>query len=172
MASPLTSVYLGLGSNIDRVTSLQRGIKLLRDHYGELRCSSVYESDAVGFSGPPFLNMALGIHTTLSVPAMIHELREIEKRFGRTATSARFCSRRLDIDILLFGGLVGEFDGVHLPRYEILYNAHVLAPLSELLPDFHHPIASRSLKEIWENSPKKNKVKKVRFWYDLQPAAN
>ena len=41
----------------------------------------------------------------------------------------------LDIDVLLYGELVGNFDGLVLPRAEILKNAFVLWPLSLMAPE-------------------------------------
>ena len=50
----------------------------------------------------------------------------------------------LDIDVLLFGDLVGNFDGLILPRAEILKNAFVLWPLSLIAPDRVHPGVGKS----------------------------
>lgn len=45
----------------------------------------------------------------------------------------------LDIDVLFYGDPVGDFDGLVLPRAEVLKNAFVLWPLSELAPNLEHP---------------------------------
>ncbi|MNV09687.1 2-amino-4-hydroxy-6-hydroxymethyldihydropteridine pyrophosphokinase [compost metagenome] len=55
----------------------------------------------------------------------------------------------LDIDVLLFGDLVGNFDGLILPRAEILKNAFVLWPLSLIAPDRVHPGAGKSFATLW-----------------------
>lgn len=153
-------VFLGLGSNIEPLASLRAGMADLRVHFGRLECSTVYKSEAVGFDGPPFLNLAVKIRTVKSLPELQHELRQIEGKYGRSPTTSRFSSRRLDIDILLYGQLIGDFNGVTLPRPEILYSAHVLAPLSELYPSFYHPVAQVCLEELWEKSCNRSRVEK------------
>jgi len=50
-------VWVSLGSNQARESSLAVAISRLRAHYGEQRLSPVYESEALGFTGEPFLNL-------------------------------------------------------------------------------------------------------------------
>jgi 7,8-dihydro-6-hydroxymethylpterin-pyrophosphokinase len=47
-------IYIGVGSNIDREHFVRRGIQALATHFAELRLSTVYESQAVGFNGSNF----------------------------------------------------------------------------------------------------------------------
>jgi hypothetical protein len=53
-------VWLSLGSNLERESSLRGAIGALRRQYGELVLSPVYETPAVGFAGEPFLNLVVG----------------------------------------------------------------------------------------------------------------
>ena len=53
----MTTVYLSIGSNIEREKHIRAGINALKKQFGNLTLSSVYESDAVGFDGQPFLNL-------------------------------------------------------------------------------------------------------------------
>ncbi len=59
-------------------------------------------------------------------------LKFIEADNGRYAPERK--GLPLDIDVLLYDGLVGSFDGLQLPRAEILRNAFVLWPLALLAP--------------------------------------
>ena len=54
--------------------------------------------------------------------------------------------------VLLFGDLVGNFDGLILPRAEILKNAFVLWPLSLIAPDRVHPGVGKSFATLWAES--------------------
>ena len=47
----MTRVYISIGSNVDRESNVSSGVDALREHYGELTISSIYESPAVGFDG-------------------------------------------------------------------------------------------------------------------------
>lgn len=147
----MATVYLNLGSNIEREARLCAGLDALQHRFGPARLSSVYESEAVGFVGDPFLNMAAGIETELPPEQLAADLRELEYRHGRDPASERFTSRSLDIDILTYDDRVGNFSGLELPRPEILYNAFVLWPLAELAPDARHPVARRSYRELWQS---------------------
>ncbi|RMD77927.1 MAG: 2-amino-4-hydroxy-6-hydroxymethyldihydropteridine diphosphokinase [Gammaproteobacteria bacterium] len=143
-------VYVSVGSNVDRERHVRGAVAGLRRRYGPCRLSSVYETEAVGFRGAPFYNLAVGFRTTEPVEAVAASLRELEAAAGRRREGPRFGPRTLDLDLLLYGGLVREGPGLRLPRPEILEQAFVLAPLAELAPALVHPLAGRTLAELWE----------------------
>jgi 2-amino-4-hydroxy-6-hydroxymethyldihydropteridine diphosphokinase len=145
----MSVVYLSLGSNIDRYRHIGAGLDALADQFGELRISSVYESEAVGFSGNNFLNLVVGIETDLTVAELSDLLKGIETAHGRQRSAPKFSSRTLDIDILTYDDWVGEHAGVWLPRPEITKNAFVLQPLAEIAPDRLHPQLKSTYEELW-----------------------
>ena len=145
----MARVYLGVGSNIERERYIVAGLDALQGLFGELALSSVYDSQAIGFDGQPFLNLAVAIDTPLAVGELARQLRHIEMEHGRPARTTRFSPRQLDIDILTYGDTVGTIDGVALPRGEILENAFVLCPLAELAPQAVHPAAGRNYAQLW-----------------------
>ncbi|MNO05032.1 hypothetical protein D3C81_2262580 [compost metagenome] len=49
----------------------------------------------------------------------------------------------------MYGDLAGNFDGLVLPRAEILKNAFVLWPLSLIAPDRVHPGVGKSFATLW-----------------------
>ena len=159
----MTLVYLNVGSNIKRRTHIRAGLDALRDQFGALTVSSVYESDAVGFSGNPFYNLAVGLHSDTPLVELVAWLRQLEYTMGRERAATRFSSRTLDIDILTFGETIGTLAGVELPRPEILENAHVLAPLAELAPAAVHPVAGLSYGQLWAEFGNRNRVSRVDF---------
>lgn len=146
----MTRVYLSIGSNIDRERNIRGGLEALERDFGPLMLSPVYESEAVGFEGEPFFNLVVGLDTELSVGELAARLHEIEVQHGRVRHERKFSSRTLDIDILTRGDAVGEFDGVKLPRDEILKHAFVLLPLADLAPDDRHPELGISYRQLCE----------------------
>ena len=146
----MTTVFLGLGSNIDPVRHLPLGLRAIGDLLGVLRCSAIYEGAAIGFDGDPFWNLVVGAETSLAVGDLQRALREIEYRHGRAVDAPRFSPRALDIDILTHGDSVGIVDGVELPRAEIVKNAFVLRPLAELAGDARHPALGVSYAALWD----------------------
>ena len=144
-------VYLGLGSNVDARRNLASGLAELEQAFGAVECSPVYRSAAVGFDGEDFLNACCSIRCTLEPTELKAWLTALEDRHGRRRDLPKFADRTLDIDILLFGDRVGEFDGLELPRDEILKYAHVLKPLADLAPDLVHPQTGRTVAEHWRD---------------------
>lgn len=143
-------VYLGLGSNLDPENHIAAGIKALRQAFEHVRVSPVYRSRAVGFEGADFLNCAAAVHTTMPLGELKQWLTTLEDRHGRDRSQPRFSDRSLDIDILLYDERVGNFDGLTLPRDEILKYAHVLKPLADLAPEVRHPVTGKTFAEHWE----------------------
>lgn len=143
------TVYLGLGSNIDAHRMLPIGVAALRERFGDVACSPVYRSVAVGFEGADFLNACCRIETDLEPTALKHWLTALENRHGRDRDQPKFSDRTLDIDILLHGDKVGDFDGLLLPRDEVLKYAHVLEPMADLAPELNHPETGRTFADHW-----------------------
>ncbi|MEN0108901.1 MAG: 2-amino-4-hydroxy-6-hydroxymethyldihydropteridine diphosphokinase, partial [Pseudomonas sp.] len=77
-------------------------------------------------------------------------LKHIEADNGRYAPNRK--GLPLDIDVLTYGDLVGDFDGLILPRAEILKNAFVLWPLALLVPEHKHPEVQRAYDELWRDA--------------------
>lgn len=144
----MTTVFIGIGSNIDRERHLVNGLDRLADLFGELRLSPVYESAAVGFEGPAFLNLVAAVETDWPVARLRVEMQAIERDNGYIGNQPKFSSRTLDLDLLMYGNLCGEIDGVRLPRGDILRYAYVLWPLAELAGDQNHPVTGLSFGEL------------------------
>ncbi|WOC80477.1 2-amino-4-hydroxy-6-hydroxymethyldihydropteridine diphosphokinase [Stutzerimonas frequens] len=146
----LTSVLLGLGSNVRREPHLHAGLDALAELLVEMRCSPVFESLAVGYKGDNFYNLVVAGKTELPLTELDRRLKFIEADNGRYAPDRK--GLPLDIDVLLYGELVGNFHGLLLPRAEILKNAFVLWPLALLAPAVRHPAAGASFAELWAQS--------------------
>ncbi|HJU08690.1 MAG TPA: 2-amino-4-hydroxy-6-hydroxymethyldihydropteridine diphosphokinase [Rhodanobacteraceae bacterium] len=133
--------YLSLGSNLEPEKHLRAALRELRARFGELQVSSVYETAAVGFEGPPFWNLAAGLQTDLDVEALNGWLHALEAREGRVRGGPRYADRTLDIDIVAVGGQT-------LERPE-LREAFVLAPLSEIAPQLIEPQSGKTIGALW-----------------------
>jgi 2-amino-4-hydroxy-6-hydroxymethyldihydropteridine diphosphokinase len=146
----LTQIYLGLGSNIEREPHLRAGLDALAGFLTDVRCSAVFESQPVGIKSGPFFNLVVSAYTDLPLMELDRRLKFIEADNGRYAPDRK--GLPLDIDVLLYGDLVGNFDGLILPRAEILKNAFVLWPLSLMAPDRVHPEVDKTMAELWRDA--------------------
>jgi 2-amino-4-hydroxy-6-hydroxymethyldihydropteridine diphosphokinase len=145
----MTRAYLSLGSNLDPEKHLRAAIAELRARFGDLVVSPAYRFAAVGFDGPDFVNLAVGIDTDLDPQALNDWLHALEDRHGRRRDVPRFSSRTLDVDIVLFGDRVTSGAGnLEVPRRELL-QSFVLQPLSDIAADAVHPLLQRSIGELW-----------------------
>ncbi len=144
----MTQVYLGIGSNIDRETSVRNGLNALKSLYGQLQISPVYESKAFGFEGDDFYNLVVGFETELDIDKIEMQLKDIERQSGRRQSDSSYSPRTLDIDLLLYGDLV--CDKHELPRVDIIKYAFVLKPLCDLASDLIHPVENKTMSELWK----------------------
>lgn len=163
-------IYISVGSNVDREKYTRSGLNAMAIEFGQLDLSGVYESEAIGFSGSHFYNLVVGAKTTKSVKEVCEALKSIESENGRIREEKKFAPRTLDLDLLLYDQIITN-DGVELPRGEIEHNAFVLLPLNELAPDYVHPLANKSIAELWQAYDKtKQKLWKIDFnWSNTQP---
>lgn len=145
----MTRAYVSIGSNIEPERNVRYAVAALRERFGSLAVSPVYETPAVGFDGDDFYNLVVGLDTDASPEALTDIFHAIEAEAGRRRGGARFSARTLDIDLLTWGETVRESPPPALPRGEILKYAFVLKPLADLAPDAVHPVAGRSYAALW-----------------------
>jgi len=145
----VAKVYLGLGSNVDPERNLRLAISELGKRFGKLELSSIYRNAALGFVGDEFLNLVVGLESAAD-PLQIHDvLEEIHDLAHRERGAARFASRTLDIDLLLYGDDIIDAPPVQVPRADILSYSFVLGPLAEIAPALRHPETGRLITEHW-----------------------
>ena len=125
--------------------------------------SSVYETDPYGKADQPkFLNVAAEIETPLDPNSLFTEVKDIEKRLGRSA-SEHWGPREIDIDILVYDGLVFANDHVKVPHPELEKRRFVLVPLREIAPDLVHPINGMTITELAASCTDTTRVMKTSY---------
>jgi 2-amino-4-hydroxy-6-hydroxymethyldihydropteridine diphosphokinase len=145
------NVYLLLGSNLgDREMLLAEAVEQIGNRLGPVFSrSSVYETAAWGKADQPsFLNMAVGVNTTLSPLGVLQEVLTIEEELGRVRKE-KWGSRLIDIDVILFANQVVNLGAkLQIPHPQMQYRRFVLEPLTEIAGEVIHPILKKSVSEI------------------------
>ena len=149
----MSTAYLGVGSNIEAHANVTSGIAALCEEFATVELSPVYRAPAVGFRGNDFLNLVARVDTDLAPLDLRDWLHALEDRHGRDRHQPKFSDRTLDIDILMYDDLWLVSPALEIPREEILTSAHVLRPLADLAPDLQHPVARRTMAELWRALP-------------------
>ena len=146
----MPTIYISIGSNINPTENIQYALDDLQQSFRGIRCSTHYESKAVGFEGDNFINLVVQAETELDIPQVAGQLHAIEDRHGRDRSGPKFSSRIIDLDLLLYDDAVYEQGKLKIPRDEILFNAFVLKPLAELAPELKHPLVQKTYAELWQ----------------------
>jgi 2-amino-4-hydroxy-6-hydroxymethyldihydropteridine diphosphokinase len=153
---PARQALIGVGTNLgDRWPTICLALARLAETpgLGDVLPSPVFETDPVGFLNQPlFLNLVVGVRTTLEPEALLPQLLAIEAAAGRKRR-ARWGPRTLDLDLLLFEGETRCGSDLELPHPRMWERAFVLVPLRELLqaPRFDGPTWAE-LRSRLENS--------------------
>ena len=147
----MASVYLSLGSNIEREANICACMQRLKHDFTDVVFSRIYETPAVGFVGEPFLNLVAGFSTELTPSALKQYLRDVETAQGRVHGEKKFSARTLDLDLLLYDAL--DLRPEHnLPHSDILKYPFVLFPLMEIAPSVLHPGIKQTIADIARDS--------------------
>ncbi|MEK7249265.1 MAG: 2-amino-4-hydroxy-6-hydroxymethyldihydropteridine diphosphokinase [Bacteroidota bacterium] len=145
------NAFLGLGSNVgERQKFLNQAVAELKklSNTKIVWASSIYETEPYGKTDQAkFLNAALEIETMLTPPELVKEVKAIEERLGRTPTE-KWGPREIDIDILLYDGLVHDDETINVPHPELENRRFVLVPLREIAPDIVHPVSGMTISEL------------------------
>ena len=144
----MSIVHLNIGSNQNRRTNICLAIKVLEQYFSNIVLSSLFESPSEGFKGNDFYNVGVNISTLMTTNEVVDILRDIENSLGRDRSLPKFSSRIIDLDLVLYGGIIDET--LNVPRKDILKYAFVLSPLAELNPEEIHPLEGTSYQSLWK----------------------
>jgi 2-amino-4-hydroxy-6-hydroxymethyldihydropteridine diphosphokinase len=171
MSPALRQALIGAGANLgDRETTLCSAIEQLRANPAipMLVVSPFYETDPVGVTDQPlFLNLVLGVETSLTPEELLGTLQAQEKSAGRVR-DVRWGPRTLDLDLLAFEDETRASPGLQLPHPRMLERAFVTTPLRDVLglPRFQRPAWSDLRKQL---AAQPQPAGGVRLWPNRAP---
>lgn len=155
--------YLCLGGNIgNREKALQLALLKITEQIGEIAAiSGIYETEAWGVENQQaYLNQCVEVSTRLSSSELIIQLLSIEKELGRERTlSETYEPRTIDIDILFFNQHIIDTAQLTVPHPRLHLRKFVLTPLSEICPDFLHPLLNKTIFNLLNDCTDSSEVK-------------
>ena len=160
-----SNVFIALGSNQgDRELALLRAVaeigKLAQTRVTAL--SGFYDTDPVGpVAQPTFLNAVMRVETSLSPRQLLAELQRIETGVFRRVRDVPQGPRPIDLDILLYGDLTLEEEGLVIPHPRLHERRFVLVPLAEIAPGRLHPRLGKRMDELLRSLPSGERVTKI-----------
>ncbi|MEO8671939.1 MAG: 2-amino-4-hydroxy-6-hydroxymethyldihydropteridine diphosphokinase [Tahibacter sp.] len=164
----MSTAYVGIGSNLGDSVAIVRAAAQSLDQVPKthvLRLSALYVTPPWGdIEQPDFINAVAEIDTQLAPRVLLTELLAIEARAGRQRDATRWGPRLLDLDVLLYGNLRVDEDGLQIPHPRLRERAFALLPLADLVPQHNVPgqgrvaemlarIDTRALRQYGGNTP-------------------
>ena len=99
-----------------------------------------------------FVNGMFEIRTLLAPEELLQELHRIEQMEGRER-KLHWGPRTLDLDIIFYDDLVYDSEDLMIPHIDMENRYFVLKPLSELAPNFRHPITHKTVAQMLAELP-------------------
>ena len=144
----MVTAYVALGANLgDAASALRQAVQAIAQlpQTSLIKTSSIYKTaPLVCGNGEPgatrhadlgndYLNAVAEIRTSLSAPAMLQNLQQIEQAAGRERPYPN-APRTLDLDLLLYGSASIDSANLTVPHPRMWQRAFVLVPLAEIAP--------------------------------------
>ena len=153
---------LSLGSNIgDRLNYLNLSKTAIYTLIGPIQLSSnIYETEPWGVDNQDsYLNQVVSVQTNLSPYGLLDNIHQIEKDLGRIR-EIHYGPRTIDIDILYYGERIIDNENLKIPHPHIQKRRFILVPLSEILPQMHHPLFKKTNRKLLDDVKDDGKVTK------------
>lgn len=140
-------IFLLLGSNQGNPADrLADAAERIGQNAGRiLTRSSLYRTEAWGMQDQPeFYNQVLKVQSSWNPQRLLEKLLAIEESMGRVRVQ-KWGPRIIDIDLLFYHQRVIDTPDLQVPHPGIPQRKFTLLPLSEIAPDFVHPVSGKSI---------------------------
>ena len=145
-----TEAFIAVGSNVDPLIQIPEALRLLAQRVTIIAISTFYQTKAIARpEQPDYRNGMFKIQVEMSpMDLKMNVLRDIEHKLGRIRTSDPLAARTIDLDVVLFGDLDIDEEGLRLPAPDVRERPFVAVPLLELAPDLIMPDTQEPLASL------------------------
>jgi 2-amino-4-hydroxy-6-hydroxymethyldihydropteridine diphosphokinase len=120
--------------------------------------SPIIASRPIGPSARQYANAAAIISTRFEPDAVLEQLQQIERHFGRIRAGQSWRARTLDLDVILWSGgiWISTNPALAIPHSQLHFRNFVLEPAAAIAPDWRDPISGLAIKHLAKrlNRPK------------------
>jgi len=149
----MNKAILLIGGNLgDRTGHLQQAVEQIDKQVGKVeKISALYETAAWGHvEQPDYLNQALLVSTGMDARTLLQTVLAIEHNIGRIRRQ-KWGARVIDIDIIFYNDTIINEPDLKIPHPQMQFRQFVLVPLTEIIPDWQHPVLHQSVSTLLEN---------------------
>jgi 2-amino-4-hydroxy-6-hydroxymethyldihydropteridine diphosphokinase len=156
----LQKAYISAGSNLgDRRANLELAVASLGKGGTVTKVSSFFETEPVGYRDQSwFLNRAIEMEAHIEPVDLLALCQKIEASCGRARTFLN-APRTLDLDILLYGNVVLNEEGLIIPHPRLTERKFVLEPLAQIAPEMIHPVLKKSIRFLLGICPDQSEIR-------------
>lgn len=170
----MAHVYLLLGANLgDREQQMQAAREGIIASIGLIvKASELYETTSWGAEEeqPDYLNQVLLVETAQAPLQVLKEINAIEARLGRVREK-KWDARIIDIDILFYDYQIVDLPQLQIPHPYFQERNFALIPMTEIAPDFIHPILGKPVSELLNDTADPLSVKPY-YTQQMRPNTN
>ena len=147
-------ILIALGANLpsrygDPAATIRAAIDALYDNgLGILAVSRIWLTAPVPVSNQPWYhNAVVQVETSLDPYQLLSLLHQVEDGFGRVRTE-RNAPRILDLDLVAYNADIVDRPSLIVPHPRMHERAFVLLPISDIAPNWVHPITGKTIDQM------------------------
>ncbi len=149
----MNKLFLGLGANLgNKGKNIELALAQIGSKIGTIMSqSSLYTTKAWGYDSENlFFNLVVEVDTTKTPFEVLEIIKKIEIYLGREKKTINgiYSDRLIDIDILFYNDSVIDTDDLKIPHPLLAERLFVLEPMSEIAPEWQHPVLHKSINEL------------------------
>ena len=162
-------IHINIGSNLNsnfgsRIDNINIAINLLIESRIKInKISNFYETPSYpNRNFPKFINIGLTIDFKNEYLDLFKQTKLIEKKLGRIRTKKND-PRIIDIDIIDFNGVIKVTNDLILPHPKCHLRNFVLFPISQIDPNWSHPIIKKKAQFLINSLSQKSRIEITRL---------